>query len=193
LTQADYSCLSIGVSSVRLYILGALASGPMHGHQIRREAQTNRTELWTDIKVGSLYGALNRMAEEGIIEAVRTERAGNMPARTIYAITDTGRQELSALRDEVLREVRLRPDPVDLALQYSSDLGPDAVIAAFTNRRAALQAELDAWLLLHAHAKPYLRGTEPLSFEHHTIRLEAEITWHDRVISELPIALAPPD
>ncbi|HEY0816578.1 MAG TPA: PadR family transcriptional regulator [Pseudonocardia sp.] len=181
------------MSSVRLYILGALAAlGPMHGHQIRREAQTNRTELWTDIKVGSLYAALNRMAEEGIIEAVRTERSGNLPARTIYAITDTGRQELAVLRDDVLREVRLRPDPVDLALQYSAELGPDAVIAAFTNRRAALQAELDAWELLHAQAKPHLHGTEPLSFAHFTIRLKAEIAWHDYVIAELPLVLSPP-
>jgi len=182
------------MSSVRLFILGALAGlGPMHGHQIRREAQTNRTELWTDIKVGSLYGALNRMAEEGIIESVRTERSGNLPARTIYAITDTGRQELGVLRDEALREVQLRPDPVDLALQYSTELGPDAVVAAFTNRKAVLQAELDAWQLLYAQAKPHLRGAEPLSFEHHLLRLEAEITWHDRVIAELPLALAPPD
>lgn len=127
------------------------------------------------------------------VEAVRTERSGNMPARTIYAITEMGRQELSVLRDDVLREVRLRPDPVDLALQYSTELGPDAIIAAFTNRRAALQAELDAWQLLDAQAKPHLRGAEPLSFEHTIIRLEAEITWHDRVIAELPIALAPPD
>ena len=182
------------MSNVRLFILGALAGlGPMHGHQIRREAQTNRTELWTDIKVGSLYAALNRMAEEGIIEAVRSERSGNLPARTIYAITDTGRQELSVLRDEVLREVRVRPDPVDLALQYSTELGPDALVAAFTNRKAALRAELDVWQLLYAQAKPYLRGTEALSFAHHIIRLEAEITWHDRVIAELPIALAPAD
>jgi DNA-binding PadR family transcriptional regulator len=182
------------MSSVRLYILGALADqGPMHGHQIRREAQTNRTELWTDIKVGSLYGALNRMADEGLIEAVRTERSGNLPARTIYAITDVGRQELAVLRDDVLREVRLRPDPVDLALQYSAALGADAVIAAFTNRRAALRAALDAWQLLYAQAKPHLRGAEPLSFEHQTLRLEAEIAWHDRVIAALPAALAPPD
>lgn len=182
------------MSSVRLYILGSLAElGPMHGHQIRREAQTNRTELWTDIKVGSLYGALSRMADEGIIEALRTERAGNMPARTVYAITDAGRQELSVLRDEALREVRLRPDPVDLALQYSASLGADEVVAAFTARRAALAAKLDAWRLLHARAAPYLRGTEPLSFEHRGFRLEAEIAWHDRVIADLPAALRPPE
>lgn len=178
------------MSSVRLYILGALAElGPMHGHQIRREAQTNRTELWTDIKVGSLYAALGRMADEGIIEAVRTERAGNLPARTVYAITDSGRLELSVLRDEALREVRLRPDPVDLALQYSAELGPGALVAAFTNRRAALSAQLDAWQLLHAQAKPYLKGVESLAFEHTMVRLEAEIAWHDRVTAELPLVL----
>ncbi len=182
------------MSSVRLYILGALAElGPMHGHQIRREAQTNRTELWTDIKVGSLYAALGRMADEGIIEAVRTERAGNMPARTVYAITETGRQELAVLRGDVLREVRLRPDPVDLGLQYSADLGVDALVTAFTNRRAALVAELDAWRLLYAEAAPHMRGTEPLTFIHTTMRIEAEIAWHDRVIAELPAALAPTD
>jgi DNA-binding PadR family transcriptional regulator len=182
------------MSSVRLYILGALAElGPMHGHQIRREAQTNRTELWTDIKVGSLYAALGRMADEGIIEAVRTERAGNMPARTVYAITDTGRQELAVLRGDALREVRLRPDPVDLALQYSAELGVDGLVTAFTTRRAAVAAELDAWRLLRAKAAPHMRGTEPLSFDHLTMRLDAELAWHDHVLAELPAALAPAD
>lgn len=182
------------MSSVRLYILGAIAeSGPMHGHQIRREAQTNRTELWTDVKVGSLYAALGRMADEGIIEAVRTERSGNMPARTVYAITDTGRQELAVLRGDALREVRMRPDPVDLALQYSADLGVDALVAAVVTRRAALAAELDAWRLLRAEAAPHLNVIEALSFDHTTMRLEAEIAWHDHVVAELPAALTPPE
>ncbi|MBV9921289.1 MAG: PadR family transcriptional regulator, partial [Pseudonocardia sp.] len=110
------------MSSVRLFVLGSLARrASMHGHQIRREAQTDRTELRTDIKVGWLYGALNRMAGEGVIQAVRTERTGNLPARTVYAITDEGRRELSVLRAAALRQVRLRPDPVDLDLQYSHD------------------------------------------------------------------------
>src|SRR5437764_1084859 len=114
------------MSSVRLFILGALArGGPTHGHQIRRDAQSDRTELWTDIKVGSLYAALNRMAAEGVIKAVRTERIGNLPARTVYAITDEGYKELSALRGALLRDTHLRPDPVDLALHYSQDMAEE--------------------------------------------------------------------
>ena len=84
----------------------------MHGHQIRRAAQLDRTELWADVKPGSLYGALRRMADEGVIEALRTERVGNLPERTVYAITDDGRRELFALRQAILRDTRLRPDPV---------------------------------------------------------------------------------
>ncbi len=175
------------MSSVRLFVLGSLARrGPMHGHQIRREAQTDRTELWTDIKVGSLYGALNRMAADEVIEIVRTERSGNLPARTVYAITDEGRIELSALRAEILRDIRLRPDPVDLALQYSQDLSEDEVLSAFADRRAALRAELSSWRHLQETAARYLRGAEPLCMEHQRIRLEAELAWHDTVLAELP-------
>lgn len=68
------------MNDTRLFVLGALTQGPMHGHQIRRQAQLDRTELWTDVKPGSLYGALHRLVGEGAIEVVRTEQSGG-PAR----------------------------------------------------------------------------------------------------------------
>jgi len=170
-----------------LFILGALArGGPMHGYQIRRDAQTDRTELWTDIKVGSLYAALNRMTTEGVIEAVRTERAGNLPARTVYAITEEGHKELSAIRAAMLRDTRLRPDPVDLALQYSQDMPEQELLAAVADRRSALEAELQSWRHLREAAAPYLTGIESLGFQHRLLRLEAELSWHDLVLQELP-------
>src|SRR3954447_5463045 len=104
--------MSSRVSSVRLYILGILeARGPMNGHQIRRQAQIDRTELWTDIKVGSLYAALHRLAEDGLIEAARTAAEGNMPARTVYDSTPEGHKELVVLRSSTRRATSLRPDP----------------------------------------------------------------------------------
>jgi DNA-binding PadR family transcriptional regulator len=100
------------MNSTRLFILGSLTRrGPMHGHQIRRAAQVDRTELWADVKPGSLYGALHRMAAEGVIEAVRTEREGNLPARTIYAITEEGLGELSAHCGEGSRTPGCVPTP----------------------------------------------------------------------------------
>ena len=85
LLSADYSCKTNHVSSIRLFILGTLAtSGPLHGHQIRQQAQSDRTETWTDVQVGSVYGALKRLASEDLIREVRTEKVGNRPERTVY-------------------------------------------------------------------------------------------------------------
>jgi len=158
----------------------------MHGHQIRQSAQTDRTELWTDIKVGSLYGALHRMEAEGVIETVRTEQQGNLPARTVYAITEDGGLELESLREAALRDTRLRPDPVDLALQLSSGMGEEELRAVIEDRHRKLTAELHTWQRLRKAATPHLRCLEPLGFDHTLVRLRAEITWHETLLEELP-------
>ena len=157
----------------------------MYGHQIRRAAQLDRTELWTDIKQGSLYSALHRMAAEGAIEVVRTEHEGSMPARTVYAITPAGRQELVALRDEALRQTRLRPDPVDLALQNAQDMPRPELRLVLENRRSAIAADLAAWRHLRETAGPHITGIEALGFSHTLLRLEAELAWHDECLGAL--------
>ena len=76
------------MNPTRLFVLGALAKhGPMYGHQLRRNARLDRADLWSDVRPGSLYGALHRLAAEGLIEPLRTEQSGKLPARTVYAIT----------------------------------------------------------------------------------------------------------
>lgn len=174
------------MNSTRLFALSTLARrGQMHGYQIRRSAQLDRTELWTDVKPGSLYNALRRMAEEGLVEVVRTEKVGNPPERTVYTITADGRRELIAQRDAALRDVRMRPDPVDLALQYTADLTEQELVAAFDTRRQAVAAQLAAFEAEFHTARPDLVGLEPMIFEHCLERLRAELAWHDKLLAQL--------
>ena len=131
------------VNPTRLFVLAALARhGPMYGHQIRRDARIDRTELWSEVKPGSLYLALHKLETEGLIEPVRTEQQGKMPARTVFAITAEGRRELRALRAEALRDVVLRPDPVDLALAVSADLDEDSLRGFIASRREELSSRM---------------------------------------------------
>ncbi|RYG67720.1 PadR family transcriptional regulator, partial [bacterium] len=68
------------MSSIRLFILSSFAElGPMHGHRLRLVAERNHVTLWTDITVGAVYGAMKRLAVEGLIRATETEREGNRP------------------------------------------------------------------------------------------------------------------
>ncbi|HYR13924.1 MAG TPA: helix-turn-helix transcriptional regulator, partial [Mycobacterium sp.] len=105
------------MSSIRIFLLAALEErGPMHGHQLRLLAEEEHVALWTDITVGSLYGAIKRLAAEELIEEVRVERAGAYPQRQVWAITDAGREALGGLRLRALRDIVIKPDPFDIAV-----------------------------------------------------------------------------
>jgi DNA-binding PadR family transcriptional regulator len=174
------------VNPTRLFVLGALERhGPMYGHQIRRDARIDRTELWSEVKPGSLYSALHRLQAEGLIEPVRTEQQGNLPARTVYAITSEGRRELTALREDALREVTMRPDPVDLALAMSADLDEDTLRRYFASRRQALSGRAAVFARARAHSWPDQGPADDLIIEHAMARIETELRWHDMVLDRI--------
>jgi DNA-binding PadR family transcriptional regulator len=180
------------VNPTRLFVLGALARhGPMYGHQIRRDARIDRTELWSEVRPGSLYGALHRMAAEGLIEAVRTEQSGNLPARTVYAITAEGRKELLALRAEAFRQVGLRPDPVDLAVAMSGDLAEEELRSLVEDRHRALAAQLQFFSHERERSWADQAVADTLILQHAIARLAAEIRWHEDLLAALPKLCAP--
>ncbi|BAD57498.1 PadR family transcriptional regulator [Nocardia farcinica] len=174
------------MNETRLFVLAALAKrGPMHGHQLRRDARLDRADLWSRVRPGSLYSALHRMADEGLIRPLRTEQSGALPARTVYEITGEGHRELRALRDEAFSEVDIRPDPVDLALAVSEDLDGELLrgyvedrLAALRARRSTLEHQLDRrW--------PDQTAADDLVVEHATLRIQAEIDWHEKVLAHI--------
>ena len=184
---ADYSCKTNRMSSIRLFILGTLAgTGPLHGHQIRQQAQTDRTETWTDIQVGSVYGALKRLANEDLIREVRTEKIGNRPERTVYEITPEGRRSLAAIHETALRELDRHHDPFDLALAQSRTIPAEHLAQIVENRIAALRVQLAEQRHAADAADPYLNEAERLVIQHLIARTEAEIRWHTEVAAGLP-------
>jgi DNA-binding PadR family transcriptional regulator len=179
------------MSSIRLFILGTLArTGPLHGHQIRHQAQTDRTEAWTDIRVGSLYGALKRLASEGLVREVRTERVGNRPERTVYEITAEGRRALSAVRDQALRTLFSPNDPFDLALTQTPDLAEETLAQIVANRLAGLRVREAELAEAAASADPYVNEAERLVMQHLRERCAAEVRWHEELLNRVPKIVA---
>lgn len=156
----------------------------------------DRADLWSDVRPGSLYGALHRLAAEGLIEPLRTEQPGNLPARTVYAITEEGHRELKALRAEALCEVGLRPDPVDLAVAMCGDLDEDTLRGYVEDRIKALSAQAAQFSHHGAshhgashhgdRAWPDQAVADDLVVEHARLRLDAELAWHQLVLDQLP-------
>ena len=91
------------------FVLTALADGPRHGYGIVGEvAELSRGRV--KLKIGSLYGVLDRLAAEGLIEPDR-EEAHDGRLRRYYRLTRDGRRALAEeaeLRAATARVVRVR-------------------------------------------------------------------------------------
>src|SRR6202050_47583 len=160
----------------RLMILGQLAErGPMHGHQIRRTAELANAEVWGGITGGALYAELRKLDGEGLIQAVREEKVGRRPARTVYQVTAEGRLELIVQRDAALEVIFGSADPVSVVLLFAP--GPDA--GELTERLAARRHRVAGQLESMAAERGRLTGQGVLSplavatFRRGGLRLEA--------------------
>jgi DNA-binding PadR family transcriptional regulator len=75
------------------FVLSALAGGPRHGYGIVGEVE-ELSQGRVKLKIGSLYGVLDRLAVEGLIEADR-EEAHDGRLRRYYRLTRDGRGALA--------------------------------------------------------------------------------------------------
>ena len=80
--------------STTVLILSLLSESPMYGYQISKELALRSSGVF-DFKEGTLYPALHRMEKDGLLTSY-WEVVTEGPSRKYYAITDQGRDALSA-------------------------------------------------------------------------------------------------
>jgi DNA-binding PadR family transcriptional regulator len=166
------------MSSIRLFVLSSFDEfGPMHGHLLRNLAEKMKVPLWTDISVGAVYGAMKRLAAEGLLREAGREREGNRPTRQLYEITDEGRRVLAELRRAGLSEVWFKPDPFDLALTRMDAKTQKALPQIVAKRLEAVKAKLAEGRRVFADIPAQVGPTKQWALRHGLYRLEAEVRY----------------
>src|SRR5580692_5302114 len=170
----------------RLVILGLLAErGPSHGHQLRRDAELAEVDRWAGVGVGSLHRELRSLEAAGLIEAVRTERVGRRPERTVYGLTDAGRRELTALRQQVAGQLDAAPDALSVLLVFAGSDDRAELAGLLAQRRQALQARAAELAAERAEGEqqgyllPSVSPLQAASFRRAELRIAAELAWHE--------------
>lgn len=87
-----------------LLLLTALADEPRHGYAIAREVELISGGRVT-MRTGTLYGALERLLGQGLIE-VHDEQIVDSRLRRTYSLTTTGRQSLAAEAERITATAR---------------------------------------------------------------------------------------
>lgn len=179
------------MSSIRLFILSSFAElGPMHGHRLRLQAERNHVTLWTDITVGAVYGAMGRLASEGLLREAGQEKDGNRPTRQLYEITDEGRRVLGELRREALGEVWFKYDPFDLALTRADAGLLDVLPVILAERLDKVRAMLAEARRVNEGARPHVGLAKQWALRHTEYRLEAEVAYLDDLLAAAPAVVA---
>ena len=172
--------------SVRLLILGLLKRGSLHGYEIKRIIEKEMAD-WSHVSVGSIYFALEKMAEEGLLERSLPEREGKRPARTVYGINDSGTREFLRLLRETWSSPEFFRFSLDFGLAFMDDLDPAEVRTLLVARIESLEGTLAG---LAAHEREVLNNPEvPASaqfiFSHHETHYRAELQWMRDVLARL--------
>ncbi len=102
--------------ALRLYLLKLLEESPRHGYEVISTLEDLFLGMYSP-SAGTIYPRLSRLEAEGLVE--HEERDG----RKVYRLTDAGRAELDAHRDELARvEAELRRSVKQLAQDVRTEV-----------------------------------------------------------------------
>jgi DNA-binding PadR family transcriptional regulator len=186
-----------------MMILGLVSwMQPVHGYDVRRELLSWHADEWANIQPGSIYHALKKLTDEGLLRAVGTAQVGARPARTSYEITSKGQEEFGSLLRRYWWEYRQPTDPFLAAFSFLPALPREEAAAALRNRARLLEATIETHRA--ALAADSSAGFRPVhvawQFDRMIALAEAEKSWCERTarlvesgVSYLPETFDPND
>jgi DNA-binding PadR family transcriptional regulator len=171
---------------VRALILYYLSVKPTHGYDIQRFVEINGMDQWARIQSGSIYYALNKLEKQGFIYTLREERNGAR-IRKIYAISDSGKEELKrTLKEELLKPIgSIESDKFMIYIMFNK-LTKDEITSGVKEHIKMLEEKKNWWQkgkelkVLDTTLK-----SEVLHFDVVINTLEYQIKWHEMLIEEL--------
>ena len=123
-----------------LAVLAALVQRPMHPYEIATALRGWGKEQDMDFKWGSFYTVIRNLAKHGLIVAVESAREGRRPERTVYRITEAGREELVDWARELISTPMHERPRFRAGLSVIAALHPDEA-AELLRRRLGLLEE----------------------------------------------------
>ncbi|HEY0804458.1 MAG TPA: PadR family transcriptional regulator [Pseudonocardiaceae bacterium] len=117
-----------------LAVLSYLTQRPMHPYELSRTLRDNGDARSIKFNHGSLYMVVQQLAKAGFIAEQETNRDGQRPERTVYALTDAGRGELRDWLEELVSEPEHEYPHFVAALSLIAALPPSEVVPLLRQR-----------------------------------------------------------
>lgn len=171
---------------IGLTVLAFLSEQPQHPYEIQRLIRERHKDFAAG-KTRALYHAVDRLQRDGLIATVETSRDGRRPERTVYEITEYGRDKLRAWLGDLVGMPAAEFPTFMVALSFLLTL-PMSVAASRLRERIVM---LEAAMAGTSAAMRTLRE------EHHLPRLvllenefvqsqrQAELAWVRSLLADI--------
>lgn len=167
-------------------MLCLLQAGPLHPYGMQRLIKAwGKDEVVNIGQRANLYKTIKRLHEAGLIAVRQTERSQQYPERTVYELTEEGRQTAHRWLVGMLAAPRNEYPDFPAALSFALGLDPGELASLLAQRLATVQArlaELDAQL---EEARPTAPRIVLIESEYSRAVIGAEVDWLTSVVDDL--------
>ena len=173
---------------IPLYILGLLQRfGPQHGYQIKKTIAEQLSDF-TQIKLPTIYYHLEKMGADGLLSA-SSEKPESRPEKTIYTITDKGKESFQNMLADLL-DFEYRPIfPSDGVFYFSDSLDAPNIVKHLECYIEKLRGIIGS---IQKHKNETLQFAPEetktmvqIIFSHHEHHYQAELGWAEEALHSL--------
>ncbi|HZV48657.1 MAG TPA: PadR family transcriptional regulator [Candidatus Dormibacteraeota bacterium] len=173
-------------STLPLAVLSLLDERPMHPYEMQQHMRYRCLDRVVRVTAGSLYHAVERLHRAGLIRPLETGREGRRPERTVYVITEAGRDRLHDLLEHLLVEPAPAYSSFAAALSAMHHLAPETVASLLRRRMLTLESSLAAQERLIANLLGSgLPRSALVEIEYERALRRAELEWLRGLVDDL--------
>ena len=173
-------------SGLALAVLSLLSEEPMHPYRMQQLIRERGKDAVVNVGQRSqLYKTIDRLARDGLITEHATERETARPERTLYTVTDDGRETAADWIREMLAAPRPEFPEFVVALAHIAQLAPEDAARAMESRLDALRRRLAATRASHEAVVGLLPRIVLVEAEYQITVLEAETSWVAALVDDV--------
>lgn len=173
-------------SPLALALLALLYEAPMHPYRMQRLIKERGKDEVVNVRQrASVYQTIDRLRREGLISSRETVQEEKRPERTVYELTEEGRETARAWLRAMLSTPRREFPEFPVAIAYLPLLSTEEVQDRLEERIGDLEEELsriDSQLVEDRDAVPRLFLLE---MEYLRAALETELRWVRALVGDL--------
>ena len=174
------------ISPLALSVLELLDERAMHPYELASTMRERHHDEFIRLNFGTLYHTVEMLERTGMIASVEREKEGRRPERTIYQLTEPGRELLVSVVSDILSRPTREYVNFAAGLMFMHHLDAPQAAQLLTERVTALGAtgEKLTGIMGELHAAGVTR-LALIELEHKIAMLKAERDWVRKLEREI--------